>query len=72
MSLLKLSYMLGGACLDERVRGVVHIGGGFVQHQDARSPQQRAGHAQQLPLPCGQVGAALLDRSIQTTLRHLI
>lgn len=51
--------------LDERVCARVHVAGGLVQHQDARGPQQRACHAQQLALAHAQVAAALGDGRIQ-------
>jgi len=48
-----------------------HIRGGFVEDQDPGALQQRAGHAQQLPLAGAQVGAALNQLGIQQTLCSL-
>ena len=46
--------------LDQGLGEAVHVGGGFVQDEDARVGEQGAGDADQLALPDGQVGGALL------------
>jgi len=45
-----------------------HIGRRLVEDEDAGVLQQRACHAQQLPLAGAQVGAALCQLSVQPTL----
>ena len=52
-------------CLDEVVRLEVHRGRGLVQHQDLGLPQQRAGEADQLPLPHAQVVPGLGNLVVQ-------
>eukprot|EP00966_Prymnesium_polylepis_P160730 3714873-Prymnesium_polylepis.2 len=45
--------------LDATVSGVVHARRRLVHHEERPAAQQRARHAQQLPLAGGEVGAAL-------------
>ena len=40
----------------------------LVQDEHLGGSQHSAGHAQQLPLPCGEVAARLCHRSIQSAL----
>ena len=54
--------------LGSRAQGSSHIGRRLVEDEDARVLQQRAGHAQQLPLAGAQVGAALHQLSVQVPL----
>eukprot|EP00964_Phaeocystis_antarctica_P017059 scaffold9399_cov36-Phaeocystis_antarctica.AAC.2 len=54
---------LAQRALNDVVR--LHVDGGrrLVQHEHARLAQQRTRHAHQLPLPGGQVAAALIERT---------
>ena len=49
-------------------RSVAHVRGGLVENEDAGVLQQRAGHAQQLPLASAQVGAALYQLRVEAAL----
>ena len=53
---------------DARVNSCAHIGRSLVEDEDAGVLQQRAGHAQQLPLASAQVGAALNELRVQLSL----
>ena len=59
--------------LDEVVGLQVHGGRGLVQHQHAGLPEERPGEAHQLPLPDGEVLAALRHGVLQAPLqpRHV-
>ena len=50
---------------DEHLGFRVHVGGGFVQHQDARVAGQHPGKGQELLLAGGKVQAALADAGFQ-------
>ena len=54
------------------IASLAHVGCGLVEDEDAGVLQQRAGHAQQLPLAGAQVGAALHQLSIQAALASSI
>ena len=47
------------ALLDVALGVEVDVGGGLVEHEDARVGDERAGERDQLALPRGQLGAAL-------------
>ena len=50
--------------LDAALGVQVDVGGGLVEHEDARVGDQRAGEGDQLALAGGQLGAALADLGV--------
>ena len=54
------------SALDELFGFRVDGGGGFVEHQDFRVRRQHPGEGQQLPLPLGEVLAALRQLGVET------